>query len=94
MRISITCDDMVGALSRALDLSRRMGIEIALVTACQGGSRASLEISVNAPAGSALSILGERITLIEGVRSVSFGEAGAPVRPDRLVTGRDVPREG
>ena len=98
MRVFIECDGLVEVLSRTLDLIRRMGIGIAAVGGWSNGRATSLELLVNDPAAPALSTLRERITLIEGVRSV-FLDDGSGQPPQGVATwahsaGADCHREG
>jgi hypothetical protein len=78
MVVVIECDEFIDVLSRTLDLIRRMGLEMRSVRA----DGATVELSVTDPAGSELSTLRERITLIGGVRSVSVQFGSDPSSRD------------
>ena len=84
MRVFIECDDLVGVLSRTLDQTRRMGIEVGAVIADTGKARAGLELVVVDTDRSVSSTLRKRISLIEGVSSVSMR-----VEPEPHLPGRD-----
>ena len=91
MRVFIECDDLVEVLSRVLDHVRRMGIEIGAVIADTGRSRAGVELVIVHPARSASNTFGKRISLIEGVSSVSVEDEPDPHLPrrDRVVPSQD-----
>lgn len=83
MRVFIECDDLVGVLSRTLDQTRRMGIKVGAVIADTGKARAGLELVVVDPDRSASDTLRKRISLIEGVSSVSMRDKPKPHLPRR-----------
>lgn len=83
MRVFIECDDLVGVLSRTLDQTRRMGIEVGAVIADTGKARAGLELVVVGTDRSASDTLRKRISLIEGVSSVSMRDEPEPHLPRR-----------
>ena len=83
MRVFIECDDLVGVLSRTLDHIRRMGIGIGAVIADTGKARAGLELVVVDLDRSASNTLRKRISLIEGVSSVSMRDEPEPHLPRR-----------
>ncbi|MCO5163021.1 MAG: hypothetical protein M9939_17945 [Mesorhizobium sp.] len=78
MRVFIECDDLVGVLSRTLDQTRRMGIEVGAVIADTGKASAGVELVVVDPPRSASHTFGKRISLIEGVSSVSIEDEPDP----------------
>lgn len=79
MRVFIECDDLVGVLSRTLDQTRRMGIEVGAVIADTGG----LELVIVDPDRRVSNALRKRISLIEGVSSVSMRDEPEPHLPCR-----------
>mgnify|MGYP000161385336 CR=1 FL=1 len=83
MRVFIECDDLVGVLSRTLDQTRRMGVEVGAVIADTGKARAGLELVVVGTDRSVSSTLRKRISLIEGVSSVSMRDEPEPHLPRR-----------
>ncbi len=83
MRVFIECDDLVGVLSRTLDQTRRMGIEVDAVIADNGKARAGLELVVVDTDRSVSNALRKRISLIEGVSSVSMRDEPEPHLPRR-----------
>ena len=83
MRVFIECDDLVGVLSRTLDHIRRMGIGIGAVIADTGKASAGLELVVVDLDRSASNTLRKRISLIEGVSSVSMRDEPEPHLPRR-----------
>lgn len=83
MRVFIECDDLVGVLSRTLDQTRRMGIKVGAVIADTGKARAGLELVVVDPDRNASNTLRRRISLIEGVSSVSMRDEPEPHLPRR-----------
>jgi len=79
MRVFIECDDLVGVLSRTLDQTRRMGVEVGAVIADTGG----LELVIVDPDRRVSNALRKRISLIEGVSSVSMRDEPKPHLPRR-----------
>lgn len=96
MRVVFECHELVGVLSSALDAIRRIGIEIASVIGGGSVRGTSLELLMHEPAASPLSTPRERITLIEGVRSVLFKDETRSQHPHlaTCVRSADAHREG
>ncbi|HRP78163.1 MAG TPA: hypothetical protein PL183_03565 [Aquamicrobium sp.] len=74
MRLSIECGDIVGALSRALDQIRRMGIETSSVAATSHGPDATIQLELHRLDARSASTLRERVLHIPTVRNATYLE--------------------
>jgi hypothetical protein len=68
MRVTIQCDDLVSVLSRVLDQTRRIGIDVSGISATRGSVSLVLE---DAPERLSQTLRG-RMTMIEGAISVAM----------------------